>query len=318
MTDQMTEDQLRGALRSDPDPTLGPIEITAVIRAGRRRRVARRSAFGGVAIVLVAAVGLATTLTRGSGDLTIAPPADSKKSATLDPAARHAALVTWADCLRDADIPGVTVTGPAQGSDDIAYVDAKGKSLPKNFREENGEWGSASEFCAEKVPALFPELEQQWGDLHSWPAREQAQIDNYNQCLTEHGLTPLPGPSTSPSPGLAKRLRDEQPVAEKAGCVWSPLDAEAEKVLECPSGQAQGGMVSPPVRPWVPTPRQAAEDWVADQSQSAQFATISIAPEAAYTTRALLLSKDGRTIGLLYLLEQTKKGWRVQSGNVCQ
>lgn len=296
-------EQVRAAMRTRPPSVLGSIDVEAVIRAGRKRRRGRRTAAAGAAVTVL--VIASTGLILGWGGPSAVPPAGTS-AAAMSPAQRHAAWVSWADCLRQADIPGVTVTGPSAGSDAIAYRDEQGNPLPKDYRETNGEWGSATEFCAAEVPGLLPELEDQWGDLTTGPARELADRASYERCLAEQGLS---RPTDRP----------QLEAAAAAGCAWAPYDPEAAKILECSYGHEQSGSRSIPDRgPWRDSPAAAGRAWLAGQQDREEFATALTQGGDKMTARLLIKSGDGRTTGIVYLLSNATKGWRLHGMNVCR
>jgi hypothetical protein len=297
MTDQLSHDDLRSALHAAPDRDFAPVPVPTVIRAGRRRRTVRRAATALAVTVLVVSVGAATTL-LGGGTSTTTPAGGTSSPPALSAAERQQLLVVWADCLREQGIPGVTVVGPAAGSDEVSYLDDAGKPLPANFGEQNGEWGSASELCAARVPALMPELERQWGVT----ARQEADVADYRQCLADHELAPMADPSD----------------AEAAGCVFTPYDIEAEQILQCPAGTDQSGMLPIEGAPWVETPEAAGRSWLAQQDDPAMFATVQLRPNEPKKSRLDVLSEDGQVSGLIYLLTNTHKGWRLHSVTHCQ
>jgi hypothetical protein len=300
--DQRSPDDLRAALQAGPDGGFGPVNVAAVIRKGRRRRGVRRAVAAAAALGVVAAIGVAAGLISGSGPISTVPPA-GESTVTAPPSAdeRHAALVHWANCLRDARIPGVTVVGPAPGSDHISYLDENGDPLPSNYRETSGEWGSAAESCAAKVPALMPELEQQWDMIRA--EGTSRTVADYDGCLADHGLS---------RPVDRRR-------AEAVGCHWNPWDLQAERILHCPRGELQSGLRGIYERgPWVDSPEAAGQVWLARQTDRDTFTTVTPEPGDASRSRLHVLDHDGNTTGILYLLNVPRMGWRLQGENVCQ
>jgi hypothetical protein len=308
MTREINEARVRAALQTRPPEMAvdADLDVAAVMRAGRRQRRTRAASLGGVALAgIVAVVLLANSLLGGATGTSSTRPADQHDPPT-GAADQHAAWVTWADCLRRSDIPGVTVTGPTAGSDHIDYRDTSGNPLPKTYRDSNAEWGSATEWCAQKVPALLPELEDQWGDLHSEAAQEQAELAAYNNCLADHDLGTAGTTDTA--------------AAAAAGCVYSPYDTEAAKVLQCPDGQQQSGLHAIfDHGPWVSTLPDAGQAWLDRQHDSDEFARTILDPNDQGKHSILhALSRDGRTTAIVYLLTNTHTGWRLQGENRCQ
>jgi hypothetical protein len=309
MPREITEAQVRAALQTHPPEMAvdADLDVAAVMRAGRRKRRTRDAALGGLAVAGIVVVALLASSVLGSPGGTSGTTPAGRQDTPLSAADRHAALVTWADCLRLHDIPGVTVTGPASDSDHIDYRDTNGNPLPKSYRNTNGEWGSATELCAQKVPALLPELEGEWGDLHSGPAREQAEIAAYNKCLADHGL------------GLGTAQTTDTAAAAAAGCVYSPYDPDAANVLQCPDGQQQSGLHGIYNHgPWVPDLQAAGQAWLDRQHDRAEFFRTILDPNDQGKHSILhALSRDGRTTGIVYLIT-SNKGWRLQGENLCQ
>jgi hypothetical protein len=309
MPPEITEAQVRAALQTRPPEMAidADLDVVAVMRAGRRLHRTRVATLGGLALTGIVAVALlATSVLGGPTRTSGTTPADQQDTSPLSAADRHAALVTWADCLRSAEIPGVSVIGPTEGSDQIDYRDTNGTPLPKTFRDANGEWGSATEACAQKVPALLPELEDQWGDLHSGPAREAGELAAYNKCLADHDLGSADTTDTA--------------AAAAAGCVYSPYDPDAAKVLQCPDGQHQSGLHGIYDHgPWVPTIQAAGQAWLDRQQDSDEFSRTILDPDDQGKHSILhALSRDGRTTAVVYLLTNTYKGWRLQGENLCE
>jgi hypothetical protein len=308
MPPEITEAQVRAALQTRPPEMAidADLDVVAVVRAGRRMRRSRVASLGGLAAAgIVVMILLASNVLGGPTGTSGTTPANHQDP-PLTAEGRHAALITWAECLRSAEIPGVTVTGPSPGSDHIDYLDASGSPLPKAYRDTSGEWGSATESCAQKVPALLPELEDQWGDLQSGPAREQAEIAAYNNCLADHGLGSADTTDTA--------------AAAAAGCVYSPYDPDAAKVLQCPIGQGQSGLHGIfDQGPWVATLQAAGQAWLDRQPDRDEFASTILDPDDQGKHSILhALSSDGRTTAIVYLLTNTYKGWRLQGENLCQ
>jgi hypothetical protein len=302
-------DELRAALRSDL-PSLAIPDVGRAMRDGRRQRRRRAAArVGAVAAVAVAVAVAAGSVLGGPGDSSRTTPADSQRQ-SMSPADRHAALVIWADCLRDADIPGVTVTGPGLDSDVIVYTDEQGKPLPRSYREVNGEWGSATEFCAALVPQLMPELRPQWGDLlaqgAATEARAAAEEAAYESCLRDRGLSQ---PSNI----------QEFEAALAAGCALTRFDPDAEKILQCPPAQRQSGIRSLlDDEGWMKTPKTIGERWLARQANRDEFAATKPNPTRQKGDTLLVTDRDGRTTAIVYLLTNTFKGFKLHAENVCQ
>jgi hypothetical protein len=164
-------------------------------------------AIGGVAVCTMLTVGVFVGL--GGGRASTAPPASGQTGGDQAQLRRHTALVLWATCLREADIPGVRVLGPAAGSDHIRYLDDHDRPLTVNTRNDLEEWGSAIEFCAAKVPSLRPELERQWGDLSATPSQN------------------LPTDGSSTDPWLSNTLHCP---AGQSATGWQDVDSAGPKV----------------------------------------------------------------------------------------
>jgi hypothetical protein len=169
----MGVDELRRALRAETPPAAAPLDVNDLMRRARRRH-RRRGVFaiGGVAVCAMLTVGVFVGL--AGGQASTAPPATGQNDGDQAQPHRHTDLVLWATCLREADIPGVRVLGPAAGTDHIQYLDDHDRPLTMNTRHDLEEWGSAIEFCAAKVPSLRPELERQWGNLRTTPSQSLA------------------------------------------------------------------------------------------------------------------------------------------------
>lgn len=297
MTDQLSPDTLRAALHAGPEGGFGTVDVAAVIRQGRHRRRVRRGVAAATALCVASAIGIAAGVIGGSGATSTVPPANNTVTVSPAPDERHAALVVWAECLRDAKIPGVRILGPEPGSDEISYLDEDGNPLPRNYREINGEWGSAAEVCAAQVPTLWPELAQQWDTIRAeGTSRTLAQ---YVRCLASHGLS--------------RPVTKDQ--AEAVGCIWNPWDLQAEKTLHCPPGELQAGLRGILDRgPWVDSPKAAGEIWLGRQTDREKFATVTRTKGDVLH----VLDRDGNTTGILYLLSHLYKGWRLQGENVCE
>ena len=158
MPPEITEAQVRAALQTRPTEMAidADLDVVAVMRAGRRMRHSRVATLGAFAVAGIVAVALLASNVLGGPTGTSGATQANHQGTPLTAEGRHAALITWADCLRSAEIPGVTVSGPSPGSDHIDYLDASGSPLPRTYRNTSGEWGSATESCAQKVPALLP------------------------------------------------------------------------------------------------------------------------------------------------------------------
>ena len=314
--DDLLTDDVRARMRAEP-PAFREIDVRSMMMAGSRRAHRRRVTMATVSAL--ALVGVVAALTPSglvlrtedtgtvpsAGGIPSTPTRTVHGSATLTPEQRHDAWVRWAGCLRDADIPGVTVVGPPADSDEITYTDGAGTALPTDYRHVSGEWGSATEFCAEKVPELMPELEQKWGDLTAGPARDAARLAEYQRCLTYHDLT-------------APADRSESIAAEQAGCVWAPYDPDLDRVLQCrPGDEPSGTRAIWDKGPWQ-SPKDAGTLWLSRQSDRAEFASVEVIPNDGVKQSLRMHADDGRLTGVVYLLVNTFKGYRLQGMNVCQ
>ena len=294
-------DDLREALHSAPLVVFRNQDPATIVQLGRRRRRTRRLLAAGVVAALAVSVAVAI---RPLGTTAVTPATDRTGTKVQTPE-EDAAWQAWADCLRQAEVPGVVVTGPEPGDGTIGYTDTQGDPLPRNYREENPEWGSATEYCAERVPGLLPRLEEQWGDLTTGPARADREVNEYERCLADRGLD-------------SPRSDQDLMAAESVGCVWAPDSPEADRVLDCAPGEAQEGWRSiRDMGTWVKTPHEAAAVWLERQSDRAKFATAMVEGEDFYTKQLLIKSTDGRTTGIVSLLSHRDKGYRLQGMNVC-
>lgn len=268
-----SEDELRQALRAGPNENFRSVDVIAVVRAGQRRRRVRRLTIGLAVLGVIASIGLGTTTALNLRDARTVQPASPSNDQPLAAHERRAALVEWANCLRDAEIPGVTVAGPAPGTDRVGYTDSSGRPLPADYRDTNAEWGSATDLCAAKVPELLPELGQHWQILGS--ARSGPRAD------------------ASASTG-------------------------GDAVLECRAGESPTGTQG--IRhtgPWVASPEQAGEHWLALQQDPLRFASVEREPGNDKLSSLLVRSQDGRVTAIVYLLTNSVEGWRLHGANVC-
>lgn len=313
---EITETELSSALHSAP---IGGLDVDAheVLRIGRRRRRTKAVAtLGGAALLLATVVTGVVAVTGGPGrDSSVTTGGQS--GASLAPSEHHAALVTWADCLRESGIPGVTVIGPAADSDAISYLDEQGKPLPKDYRKSNDKWDFATELCAAKTPALLPELQAQWGDLLS-PARPDAQEAaaeaEYAQCLADHHLPPPFGDNAA------------MDKAAKVGCVFSPNDVDPDQILTCPTGQQPSDeQVIDDGGPWVDSMRAAGQAWLERQSDRDEFARVAPDPRDhdGKAVSLLIKSRAGDTTANLILdvrygHDNVANRWRLLSQKFCQ
>jgi hypothetical protein len=151
----------------------------------------------------------------------------------------------------------------------------------------------------------MPELEQQWGDLTSGPARDAARLAAYQQCLSDHDLA-------------APTNRAEAVGAEAVGCVWAPYDPDLERVLQCQPGDEQSGTRAIWDKgPWQ-SPEGAGALWLSRQSNRSEFASVEVIPKDGVKQSLRVHADDGRITGVVYLLVNTLKGDRLQGANVCQ
>lgn len=316
--DTISQDDLRAALRADSSSGFRPVDTDAILRQGHHRRRTRRAALAGGALLVAAAVGAVGMWgPLGSTSANVAPTSEADTG-------HEDALTTLATCLWSSSIPDVVVTGPTGTADGgIEYLDEASRPLSTSQLKQNDEFMSAMEWCARQVPTLLPELETRWGDLHSWLDRLDAYEAGYNMCLADHGLTMPARPPASASDEEQARIGDEmkavQAEGERAGCIFSPPDRDADKILQCDAGEQQSGIrpdqLTPPL---AGSARDAAESWVTRQQDPARFATVTLDAGMSGNAVAHVLSRDGRTTGIVYLLEQPQQRWRAQSSNVCE
>lgn len=322
--DTISDADLRRALRGDPPTGFVPIDVERVMREGRRRRRTRRLSAGFVVLAVLASAGLAWNLAGGLGTLSTGAPAgkDGRAQSVADDVSRHRALVIWAGCLRAADIPGVDVIGPAEGSDEVWYLDDQGRPLSAGSRKTNGEWGSAMESCVEQVPSLLPELETRWGNLSTERAQQDAHLATYNRCLNDRGLTmpapPTAGASLEEQRQVADQMNAVTAAGEQVGCVWSAPDVWAEIVLQCPDGGKQSGWrrLTPAADEGEPKPLAAAQRWVTDQRDDAAFATPMLIRKSPETAGLEVANDVGRISAMLQLAKR-QNGWTVIKVNMC-
>lgn len=111
------------------------------------------------------------------------------------------------------------------------------------------------------------------------------------------------GPASGPRPAAA-----QPPVHQP----------ELDQVLHCPTGQQQDGLqVISKRSPWFASPRSAGEDWLGRQSDRDEFATVGIVFDDAVKAHLLVKDRDGDTTGVVYLLVNTRSGWKLQGQNLC-
>jgi hypothetical protein len=71
--------------------------------------------------------------------------------------------------------------------------------------------------------------------------------------------------------------------------------------------------------PWVATIQAAGQAWLDRQQDRDEFSRTILHPGDQGKHSILhALSRDGRTIAVVYLLTNTYKGWRLQGANLCQ